>query len=61
MRCVNKGNEAMVYLILPRMCVGYEMLVQMYWWAYFQGSLFSEGLVIGRNFAFQKQLKTPRS
>ena len=25
-------------------------------WAYFRGSLFSEGLIIGRNFAFQNGL-----
>ena len=25
-------------------------------WAYFRGSLFSEGLIVGRNFAFQKGL-----
>ena len=24
-----------------------------FWWAYFLGRFFSEGLIIGRNFAFQ--------
>ena len=31
-------------------------------WAYFRGSLFSEGLIIGRNFALQKTLhKQPKT
>ena len=29
------------------------MLKRPFCWAYFRGSLFSEGLIIGRNFAFQ--------
>ena len=31
------------------------MFKRLFCWAYFQGSLFSEGLVIGRNFAFQNE------
>ena len=27
-----------------------------FWWAYFRGSLFSDGLIIGGNFAFQNEL-----
>ena len=31
------------------------MFKRLIWWAYFRGSLFSEGLIIGRNFAFQNE------
>ena len=29
---------------------------RLFWWAYFRGSLFSEGLIIARSFAFQNGL-----
>ena len=32
------------------------MFKRLFCWAYFQGSLFSEGLIFGRNFAFQSGL-----
>ena len=32
------------------------MFKRLFCWAYFRGSLFSEGLIIGRNFAFQNGL-----
>ena len=32
------------------------MFKRLFWWAYFRGSLFSEGLIIGGNFAFQNGL-----
>ena len=32
------------------------MFKRLFCWAYFRGSLFSEGLVIGRNLSFQKWL-----
>ena len=31
-------------------------MLQALWWAYFRGSLSSEGRIIGRNFAFQNGL-----
>ena len=35
---------------------GLNLFKRLYYWAYFQGSLFSEGLIIGRNFVFQNGL-----
>ena len=56
-----------VHVITVIMCLGiYRKILiispglifvqKAFWWAYFQGSLFSQGLIIGRNFAFQNGL-----
>ena len=34
----------------------YTMGLRLFWWAYFRGSLFLEGLIIGGNFVFQNGL-----
>ena len=35
--------------------LGLYLCTRIFWWAYFRGSLFSEGSVIGKNFAFLKK------
>ena len=57
-----------LYRKIPIISPGLIFVQKAFCWAYFRGSLFSEGLVIGRNFAFQngfglslkKQLKILR-
>ena len=47
----------LIYVIkygkIPKISPGLIFVQKAVYWAYFSGSLFSEGLVIGRNFAFQ--------
>ena len=57
------------YHKIPMISPGHIFVQKAFCWAYFRGSLFLEGLIIGGNFAFQnglgfqdkkKQLKTLR-
>ena len=41
------------YCKIPIISPGLYLFKRLFCWAYFPGSLFSEGLIIGRNFAFQ--------
>ena len=49
--CLSKGKYCKIPIISPGLT-----FVQKACWAYFRGRLFSEGLIIGRNFAFQHGL-----
>ena len=45
--------NSLVYRKSPIISPGLRFVQKGFCWAYFRGSLFSEGLIIGRNFAFQ--------
>ena len=44
------------YRKIPIISPGLIFVLKAVCWAYFRGSLFPEGLIIGRNFAFQNRL-----
>ena len=46
----------MTYRKIPIIVPGLIFIQKAFCWAYFRGSLFSEGIIIGRNFAFQNGL-----
>ena len=45
-----------IYRKIPIISPGLIFVQKLFSWAYFRGSLFSEGLTIGKNFAFQNGL-----
>ena len=45
-------NEKIAYRKIPIISPGFIFVKMLFCWAYFRGSLFSEGLIIGRKFAF---------
>ena len=49
-------NEKIAYRKIPITSPGLIFVKSLFCWAYFRGSLFSEGLIIGRKFAFQNGL-----
>ena len=46
----------MKYRKIPIISPGLIFVEKAFGWAYFRGSLFSEGHIIGRNFVFQDEL-----
>ena len=46
------SNEKIAYRKIPIRSPGLIFVKSLFCWAYFRGSLFSEGLIIGRKFAF---------
>ena len=46
----------LAYRKFPVISPGLTFVQNAFCWAYFRGSLFSEGLIIGGNFAFQNDL-----
>ena len=49
-------NEKIAYRKIPIISSGLIFVKRLFFWAYFRGNLFSEGLIIGRKFAFQNGL-----
>ena len=45
-----------MYCRIPIISLGLSLFERIFYWAYSRGRLFSDGLVIGRNFAFQNKL-----